>query len=89
MFDEGHHLFDAADATFAVALTGREAVELKNWLLGPERAAGRGRRRGLAARLADAISYDDEAAQAVERIAAAARHLPHCSADAAAQVRQP
>lgn len=76
VFDEGHHLFDAADATFAVALTGREAVELKNWLLGPERAAGRGRRRGLAARLADAISYDDEAAQAVERIAAAARHLP-------------
>ena len=76
VFDEGHHLFDAADGTFAVALTGREAVELKNWLLGPERAAGRGRRRGLAARLADCISYDDEAAQAVERIAAAARLLP-------------
>lgn len=76
IFDEGHHLFDAADATFAVALTGREAVELKNWLLGPERAAGRGRRRGLSARLADAISYDDEAARAVERITEAARALP-------------
>ena len=76
VFDEGHHLFDAADATFAVALTGREAVELKNWLLGPERAAGRGRRRGLAARLADAISYDDAAALAVEQIAQAARALP-------------
>jgi ATP-dependent DNA helicase DinG len=76
VFDEGHHLFDAADATFAVALTGREAVELKNWLLGPERAAGRGRRRGLAARLADAISYDDAAAKAVEDIAQAARALP-------------
>lgn len=75
VFDEGHHLFDAADATFAVALTGREAVELKNWLLGPDRAT-RGRRRGLAARLADAISYDDEAANAVERIAHAARQLP-------------
>ena len=76
VFDEGHHLFDAADATFAVALTGREAVELKNWLLGPERAAGRGRRRGLSARLADAISYDDDAALAVEHIAHAARALP-------------
>ncbi len=76
VFDEGHHLFDAADGTFAVALTGREAVELKNWLLGPERAAGRGRRRGLSARLADVISYDDEAALSVERIAAASRHLP-------------
>ncbi|WP_353217726.1 ATP-dependent DNA helicase [Sandarakinorhabdus sp.] len=76
IFDEGHHLFDAADATFAVALTGREAVELKNWLLGPERAAGRGRRRGLSARLADAISYDDDAAKAVERITDAARALP-------------
>ncbi|WP_243375666.1 ATP-dependent DNA helicase [Sandarakinorhabdus cyanobacteriorum] len=77
VFDEGHHLFDAADATFAVALTGREAVELKNWLLGPERAAGRGRRRGLAARLADCISYDDEAALAVEAVAEAARALPN------------
>ena len=76
VFDEGHHLFDAADATFAVALTGREAVELKNWLLGPERAAGRGRRRGLSARLADCISYDDAAALAVEHIAHAARALP-------------
>src|SRR3546814_4921667 len=24
VFDEGHHLFDAADSTFAVALTGQE-----------------------------------------------------------------
>jgi ATP-dependent DNA helicase DinG len=78
VFDEGHHLFDAADNVFAVALTGREAVELKNWLLGPERSNARssGRRRGLAARLADVIGYDDDAAQAVERIAHAARALP-------------
>ncbi len=75
VFDEGHHLFDAADATFAVELTGREAVELRGWLLGPDRAS-RGRRRGLAARLSDIASYDDAAAAAIERIGAAARILP-------------
>jgi ATP-dependent DNA helicase DinG len=75
VFDEGHHLFDAADNAFSVALTGREAVELKNWLLGPP-TAKTGRRRGLAARLADITSYDDAAADLVERIAAAAQALP-------------
>ncbi len=75
VFDEGHHLFDAADNAFSVALTGREAVELKNWLLGPP-TAKTGRRRGLAARLADITSYDDAAADLVERIASAARALP-------------
>ena len=29
VFDEGHHLYDAADATFAAALTGQEAIELQ------------------------------------------------------------
>ncbi len=63
VFDEGHHLYDAADATFAVALSGREAVELRHWLLGPERST-RGRRRGLAARLADLASYEQAGADA-------------------------
>ena len=79
VFDEGHHLFDAADATFAVELTGREAVELRHWLLGPDRTnQGRsaGRRRGLAARLAELAGYDDEGAQAIDRVVAAARVLP-------------
>lgn len=75
VFDEGHHLFDAADATFAVELTGRESIELRHWLLGPDRAT-RGRRRGLAARLADIAGYDDDGAALIERIAAAARILP-------------
>ena len=58
VFDEGHHLFDAADSTFAVALTGGETIELRRWIVGPEKAA-RGRRRGLAARLSDLAGYDD------------------------------
>lgn len=36
IFDEGHHLFDAADSTFSVALSGQEAIELRRWIMGPE-----------------------------------------------------
>jgi ATP-dependent DNA helicase DinG len=76
VFDEGHHLFDAADATFAVELSGREAIELRHWLLGPDRA-NRGRRRGLAARLADLAGYDDAGAAAIEKVVEASKILPH------------
>ncbi len=75
VFDEGHHLHDAADATFAAALTGQEAIELRRWIAGPERA-GRGRRRGLAARLADVLSYDETGALALDAIVQAAQALP-------------
>lgn len=70
VFDEGHHLFDAADSTFAAALTGQETIELRRWVLGPEGRA-RGRRRGLAARLMDVASYDEAGAAALD---AAIRH---------------
>ncbi len=75
VFDEGHHVFDAADSTFAAALTGQEAIELRRWIIGPERNA-RGRRRGLAARLADVASYDDAGGEAVEAAIEAAAALP-------------
>src|SRR5579864_1414853 len=32
VFDEGHHLFDAADSGFAVHLCGREMAELRRWI---------------------------------------------------------
>jgi len=44
VFDEGHHVFDAADSAFSLALTGQEAAELRRWLLGAE-GGGRGRAR--------------------------------------------
>ena len=75
VFDEGHQLFDAADATFAVELTGSETIELRRWILGPERAA-RGRRRGLGARLSDLVSYDAAGAAALDAAGHAARALP-------------
>ena len=75
VFDEGHHLFDAADSTFAAILSGQEAIELRRWIIGPE-SRSRGRRRGLSARLSDVASYDDEGALAIEAAIEAARALP-------------
>ena len=74
VFDEGHHLFDAADAMFSTALTGSETIELRRWVLGPE-SGGRGRRRGLAARLSDVASYDEGGARAIADAVAAAQGL--------------
>ena len=75
VFDEGHHLFDAADSTFSVALTGQEAIEMRRWIVGPE-GKSRGRRRGLAARLLDVCSYDEAGNQALDAAVEAARALP-------------
>ncbi|WP_301091691.1 ATP-dependent DNA helicase [Sphingomonas sp.] len=74
VFDEGHHLFDAADSMFATALTGQETIELRRWIIGPE-AGSRGRRRGLAARLSDVASYDEAGAQAIADAVKAAHGL--------------
>jgi ATP-dependent DNA helicase DinG len=75
VFDEGHHLFDAADSTFSAALTGQEAIELRRWILGPE-GKSRGRRRGLAARLMDVASYDEAGAAALAAAVEMAGALP-------------
>lgn len=75
IFDEGHHLWDAADSMFAAALTGQEAVEIRRWVLGPE-GKSRGRRRGLAARLADVASYDEAGDKAIQAAIQAAGELP-------------
>jgi len=48
VFDEGHHVFDAADGAFSAECSGVEAAELRRWLLGAE--GGRSRARGLARR---------------------------------------
>ncbi len=75
IFDEGHHVFDAADSTFAAALSGAETIELRRWVIGPERGS-KGRRRGLAARLADLASYDEAGGKAVAAACHAAEALP-------------
>ncbi|MFC0590703.1 ATP-dependent DNA helicase [Novosphingobium aquiterrae] len=75
VFDEGHHVFEAADSTFAAALTGDETIELRRWVIGPERGS-KGRRRGLAARLADLASYDEAGGKAIAAARYAAEALP-------------
>ncbi|MDE2042343.1 MAG: ATP-dependent DNA helicase [Alphaproteobacteria bacterium] len=75
VFDEGHHLFDAADSMFSVALSGTEAIELRRWIMGPE-SNTRGRRRGLAARLADVASYDAEGGAAINAAVVGCQALP-------------
>lgn len=74
VFDEGHHLFDAADSAFSACLSGQEAAELRRWLRGPE---GRGRRgRGLEQRLGDLCVDSEAATKALQDAVHAAAQLP-------------
>ncbi len=77
VFDEGHHLFDAADSVFCAHLTGRETQEMRRWLLGREDGRARpGRRRGLQSRLDDLLLESDEIDRATQQAIFAATCLP-------------
>jgi ATP-dependent DNA helicase DinG len=76
VFDEGHHVFDAADSAFAAHLSGLETRELRRWLLGAE--GGRrnsSRLRGLKRRIEDLVAADPEGAAALDELLGAARAL--------------
>jgi ATP-dependent DNA helicase DinG len=75
VFDEGHHLLDAADAAFSVRLSGREGRELRRWLLGAE-SGSRSRARGLRRRIGDLVETDEEGMKALVETLSAARILP-------------
>ena len=75
IFDEGHHVFDAADSAFAAALTAGEAAELRRWVRGAEDGR-RGRARGLEKRLSELVADDEGALAALEAASEAARILP-------------
>ncbi len=75
IFDEGHHIFDAADSAFSATLTGIETAELRQWLRGAEDGR-RGRARGLQKRLSDLLADDAQALGALEAAVEAARLLP-------------
>ncbi|WGM38969.1 ATP-dependent DNA helicase [Caulobacter sp. NIBR1757] len=74
VFDEGHHLFDAADSAFSAALSGAEAAELRRWIRGPESRGRRG--RGLEHRLLDVIGDREEPRRALHDVTRAAAVLP-------------
>ncbi|WND03617.1 ATP-dependent DNA helicase [Temperatibacter marinus] len=75
VFDEGHHLFDAADSSFSAHLSGMEGTDLRRWLRGKEQGS-RSRARGLEKRLAELIVGDEEATDLISHITHAARILP-------------
>ncbi len=72
VFDEGHRLFDVADAVFCHRMTGREGEDLRRWLLGGESSARRA--RGLALRLGDLLDRDERAL--LDDVHRASRALP-------------
>ncbi len=75
VFDEGHHLFEAADSAFSAHLSGVETAELRRWIRGPE--DGREQRaRGLKGRVGDLLADDDEGSRALTEAVRAARVLP-------------
>ena len=74
VFDEGHHLFDAADSGFAALLSGREMADMRRWIRGPE-ARARTRMRGLEERLKDLVADDEQAQGALEDAVQAAGQL--------------
>ena len=75
VFDEGHHIFDAADSAFSAYLSGRETAELRRWLRGAE-VGTRSRARGLKLRIEGLISDDDNLMSCLEKVLKAARSLP-------------
>jgi ATP-dependent DNA helicase DinG len=76
VFDEGHHLFDAADGAFAGHLSGRETAELRRWILGSETGRRQHRSRGLRRRVEGLFGEDGEAAAHMDEADRAARALP-------------
>jgi ATP-dependent DNA helicase DinG len=74
VFDEGHHLFDAADSAFSGRLSGLETAELRRWIRGPETRGRRG--RALSERLGDLIAQDETAERLLQEMTAQARVLP-------------
>jgi ATP-dependent DNA helicase DinG len=75
VFDEGHHLFDAADGAFGAHLSGVEASDLRRWLLGAEGRRG-SRARGLERRVSDLLGEDEDALKALGSLLNATLILP-------------
>ena len=75
VFDEGHHLLEAADNAFSVRLSGREGRELRRWIVGAEGSGG-SRARGLRRRIGDLVEADAGGAKALIDVLAASRVLP-------------
>ncbi len=75
VFDEGHHVFDAADSAFAAHLSGQETADLRRWILGAEEGR-RSRSRGLKTRLDDLAADDEKLDHLIQDVRFASHDLP-------------
>ncbi len=75
VFDEGHHVFEAADSAFSVRLSGLEGAELRRWIRGKE-TGGSTRARGLKSRLDELVADDLQSKALLDDVLEAARILP-------------
>lgn len=76
VFDEGHHIFDAADSAFAAALSGAETADMRRWIRGAEQSRGNRRQRGIRQRLGDLLEAGSPAMDDLEQAFKAASLLP-------------
>lgn len=74
IFDEGHHLFDAADSAYGGHLSALETRELRRWLRGNE-GGQKSRARGLKRRAEDMVAGDEKLERLLQDILEAARCL--------------
>ncbi len=74
VFDEGHHVFEAADAAFSAEISGVEGAELRRWLLGAE--GGASRARGLKRRIDELVVGHALLETPLDALLHAARALP-------------
>ena len=79
IFDEGHHLFGAADSAFSTRLSAVETADLRQWLIGAEAGARFSRARGLKRRMGDLLDTLDQdletLATSLDAVLQAARSL--------------
>lgn len=75
VFDEGHHLFSAADSAFAAHLSAQETTDLRRWILGAEGGRRKSRARGIKRRLEDLVAGDTEGERLLQDITDAAQIL--------------
>jgi len=75
VFDEGHHVFDAADSAFSTTFSGAETADLRRWIRGHD-GNRRSRARGLKARLEDILAGNAAAMADLDTAMDAARVLP-------------
>ncbi len=76
VFDEGHHLFSAADNAFASVISGFEGEDMRQWLMGTEESSRLIRRRGLARRAEEVSLSEPDIALNINEALSRAEFLP-------------